>query len=93
MIDARDVGGSGEMDASLQPLEAGRTALLVERDDLAVEDSGARSVRRRLLERADERRELRRLLVAEAGPDADCRRRFVPAAISTSARMPSYFGS
>ena len=45
--------------------------------------SGARSRAAAPSQRPDDRRELRRLLVAEAGPDPDCRRRSAPGASST----------
>ena len=89
-----DVARAVEVDAPLQPLESRRPAVLVERDDLAVdEERRLEASAPNALERADDRRELRGLLVAEPRPDADTGPAARPGATCTSARMPSYFGS
>ena len=90
---ALDVARALEVDASLQPLEAGRPALVVERDDLAVDEQRRPQRARQRLERPDDGGELRGLLVAEARPEADRRAAACRARRATSARMPSYFGS
>src|SRR5262249_9619181 len=59
------------MDASLQPLEAGGLALLVERDDFAVEDEPLPAPARPARERRRDFLKLPRLLVAEARPETD----------------------
>src|SRR6266568_3190404 len=68
-VDALDVLRADEVNASLQPLKTGRASLRVERDDLAVEDQGRLQPRPRRFERTDDRRKLRRFLVAVARPD------------------------
>ena len=78
------------MDAALQLLKAGRLALGVERDDLAVEDERLPCARRAHVASA----------AAISGnwcvfslPRRDHRRTAPFGAISAIARMPSYFGS
>ncbi len=95
---ARSAVLAGEMDPSLQLLKAGRLALRVERDDLAVQDERLLAPRRPFLERRSDLRKLVGLLVAEPRPQADRGTGLrLPAEtrppISTIARMPSYFGS
>ena len=87
----RSAVGFGQMDAVLQPLKTGRLALVIERDDLAVEHDRALQLFRITCEGGDEIGKLRGLLVAEARPHPH--RDAAPGSISTSARMPSYFGS
>ena len=57
-----------EVNPSLQPLKAGRLAVLIERDDLAVEQHVGFQPAREHLERAGDLGELRGLVVAEARP-------------------------
>ena len=70
-IETLDITRPLEVDAALEPLEAGRTARLVERHDLTVEqDRGFQRAGQRR-ERVDDRRKLAGLVVAEARPDPD----------------------
>src|SRR6185295_10282851 len=62
---------SSEVDAALQVLEAGRVAVGVERDDLAVEDERLRAPARPRPQRRGNFGKLARLLVAEPRPQAD----------------------
>src|SRR5262249_8840854 len=64
----------GEVNAPLQMLEAGWFTVVIERDNLAVEDQPIGKAPRPGSQRFDDLRELRRLLVAETGPQPDTRR-------------------
>src|SRR5262249_51796600 len=60
-----------QVDPALQILEPGRLAVVVERDDLAVEDQRLLAPARPVLQRRRDLGKLTRLLVAEARPQAD----------------------
>ena len=66
-----DVALALDVDASLQPLEACRPALGIERDDFAVDEQRRPKRARQRLERPDHGGELRGLFVAEPRPEAD----------------------
>ena len=70
-VERVDVVVALDVDAPLQPLEPGRPAARVERDDLAVEEQRRPQRARQRLERPDDGGELRGLLVAEPGPEPD----------------------
>ena len=95
--DERDAAGGrsavrfSQVNAILQPLKSRRLALLVERDDFAVEHDRAFQLFRVACESGDEIGKLSGLLVASRDQMRTGARR--PGSISTSARMPSYFGS
>ena len=81
-----------EVDAPLQPLEAGGPALVVEGDDLAVDEERASRVARS----GSSARTIEGNWDVFRCPAATrCGRRpvRVPGATCTRARMPSYFGS
>ena len=88
--------GADQVHASLQPLEARGPAVLVERDDLAVEHEPAAASGPAASSACDDRRELFRLLVAVARPDVHGRPPWPPArprrargCRRTSARRPA----
>ena len=70
-IDALEIRGAGQVDAPLKALKARRSAAIVEGDDFAVEHHGVAKPSADLFERRDDRRKLRRLVVAVARPDPD----------------------
>ena len=90
---ARDVGFLGEVDASLQPLEAGRPSLVVEGDNLAVEEERGAQPGRRLAQGAARSTGTGRSSRCRAGTRCGPRPRRLPGVTSTRARMPSYLGS
>jgi hypothetical protein len=77
------------VNATLELLKAGRLALRVEGDDLAVEHERFLALTCPLSQGGGDFRELARFLV----PSRDHNRTTPPGSISAIARMPSYFGS
>ena len=71
LVDELDLACARQMDAALEPLKSRRTFLLVERDNLRINQQRGVQVRPKLLEFADDRRELMGLFVAETRPHAN----------------------